>query len=89
MSRVESDDGTVTEDSAMGQWGKFFDEGGKKIGMSFTVVEDGIQRKAMEEAGFTDIAEHTFKVRNGKEEASKPLHSFRSVWLVVTYLCSC
>lgn len=59
---MESDDGTVKEDSAMGQWGKFYVEGGKKLGNSFTVLEDGTQRKAMEEAGFVDIGEFNFKV---------------------------
>ncbi|KAM0549227.1 hypothetical protein ACHAPJ_009537 [Fusarium lateritium] len=45
----------------MGQWGKFFIEGGKKLGSTFTVVEDGIQRKEMEKAGFVDIQEFDFK----------------------------
>lgn len=61
-SLIESDNGTVTEASAMGQWGKFYIEGGKKLGNTFTVVEDGTQRKAMEEAGFVDIEEFNFKV---------------------------
>lgn len=39
-SIITSDDGTVKDDSAMGQWGKFFIEGGKKLGATFTVVED-------------------------------------------------
>lgn len=63
-SILQSDDDTVKEDSAMGQWGKFFIEGSKKLGLSFTVVDDGTQRKAMEEAGFVDIEEYNFKVRN-------------------------
>ncbi|KAK0702283.1 hypothetical protein B0H67DRAFT_604588 [Lasiosphaeris hirsuta] len=32
---IESDDGTVSESSALGQWGKFFIEGGHKLGVSF------------------------------------------------------
>lgn len=59
-----SDDGTVPEKSAISQWGKFFEEGGRTMGRSFTVIEDGLQRKAMEEAGFVDIQEWTFKVRS-------------------------
>ncbi len=47
----------------MGQWGKFFIEGSKKLGSSFTIVEDRTQRKAMENAGFVDIREFDFKVR--------------------------
>ncbi|KAK4447344.1 methyltransferase domain-containing protein [Podospora aff. communis PSN243] len=54
-SFVESDDGSVTETSALGQWGKIFTEGGKQVGMSFRTYEDGRQKQAMEAAGFTDI----------------------------------
>jgi hypothetical protein len=46
----------------MGQWGKFFVEGGKKLGATFTVVEDDTQKKEMEKAGFVDIHEFEFKV---------------------------
>ena len=62
-STVESDDKTVLPGSAMSQWQKFFVEGGRKIGRPFTVFEDKLQRKAMEEAGFVDIEERDFKVR--------------------------
>ncbi|KAG9501940.1 hypothetical protein J7337_007646 [Fusarium musae] len=58
---VSSDDGTVAPNSAMGHWGEFFKEGGKKIGTSFSVVEDGTQRKAMEKAGFINIQEFDFR----------------------------
>ena len=58
----QSDDGTVHEKTAMGQFGKFFVEGGKKMGRSMTVLEDGIQFKALEEAGFQGIEEANFKV---------------------------
>lgn len=59
---IESDDGSVTEASALGQWGKFFINGGKQIGRSFTVLEEEIQRKSMEAAGFVDIQEFNYKV---------------------------
>lgn len=59
---ITSDDGSVTETSALGQWGKFFINGGKQIGRSFTVVEDETQRKSMEVAGFVDIQEFNYKV---------------------------
>lgn len=62
-SNINSDDNTVDGNSAMGQWGKLFIEGSKKIGTSFTVVEDGTQRKALEKAGFINIQEFDFKVR--------------------------
>ncbi|KAJ3535436.1 hypothetical protein NM208_g7135 [Fusarium decemcellulare] len=60
-SIITSDDDTVDGDSAMGQWGKIFIEGSKKIGSSFTVVEDETQKKALEKAGFTNIQEFNFK----------------------------
>ncbi|KAI8681068.1 hypothetical protein NCS55_00356600 [Fusarium keratoplasticum] len=60
-SNINSDDNTVDGNSAMGQWGKLFIEGSKKIGTSFTVVEDGTQRKALEKAGFINIQEFDFK----------------------------
>ncbi|KAK0610788.1 S-adenosyl-L-methionine-dependent methyltransferase [Immersiella caudata] len=62
---VESDDGTVPETSALGQWGKIFAEGGRKVGMTFSVYEDDIQRKGMEAAGFTDIEVKEFKMPIG------------------------
>ncbi|TPX18336.1 uncharacterized protein E0L32_011747 [Thyridium curvatum] len=60
-----SDDGSVHEKTAMAQFGKFFLEAAKVIGRSFTVVEDGTQRKAMEEAGFVDIQEKDLKTPIG------------------------
>lgn len=51
----ESDDGTVSDKSATHEWGKFFIEGGKKIGQTFLILENDLQEKGMEEAGFVDI----------------------------------
>ncbi|KAF5669441.1 methyltransferase [Fusarium heterosporum] len=65
LSRMDCDDGSIIEKSAMNQWGKFFIEGGKKIGRSFTIVEDGVQRSAMEKAGFVNLEEKDFKVPIG------------------------
>ncbi|KAF5969528.1 methyltransferase [Fusarium coicis] len=65
LSRMDCDDGSITEKSAMHQWGKFFIEGGQKIGRSFTIVEDGVQRSAMEKAGFVNLEERDFKVPIG------------------------
>ncbi|KAI5458956.1 S-adenosyl-L-methionine-dependent methyltransferase [Mariannaea sp. PMI_226] len=58
---IESDDGTVKPESAMGQWDKIFIDGTKATGRSFTVVADGLQRQAMEAAGFVDINEWDYK----------------------------
>lgn len=64
--RFDSDDGTVTDRSAMAQWGKLFVAGGEKIGTTFTMVDDGTQRSGMEEAGYVDIKEKEFKVSFGR-----------------------
>lgn len=58
-----SDDMDIPDSAAISQWTKFLVEGGKKTGRTFTVVDDGLQRKAMEKAGFVDIQEHNWKVR--------------------------
>lgn len=50
-----SDDGSVKEGSALDQWGKVYKAAGEKLGRPFTVVEDDVQRKGMEAAGFVDI----------------------------------
>ncbi|WZH49689.1 S-adenosyl-L-methionine-dependent methyltransferase [Fusarium acuminatum] len=52
---IESDDGTVKPDSAMAQWAPIFIEASKKIGNTFTVIADDIQRSGIEKAGFTDV----------------------------------
>ena len=59
----ESDHTEIPEDAALGQWGRFFTEGGRKLGRTFLVLEDDLQRKGMEAAGFVDIQEFYFKVR--------------------------
>jgi hypothetical protein len=64
-SYLESDDGTVTDKMAMGQWGKLFVEGGRKMGRSFEVYQKGTVRAALEKAGFVDIHEQNFKVPVG------------------------
>lgn len=60
---MESDDGSVSENSAMGQWGKIFVNFGKTIERPFTVVADGTQPEAMRDAGFVDIEQKDLKVR--------------------------
>lgn len=60
---MESDHGSVSETSAIGQWGKIFNSFGESINRSFTIVPDGTQRKSMEASGFVDIKESNDKVR--------------------------
>ena len=76
-STFESDDGTVTDDTAVMQWSRIFIEGGKKLGRSFTLFEDETQRKAMEEAGFVGVEKRDFKVRFASHLC------FRGCWLTM------
>jgi len=55
-------DDTITDDSALGQWGKVFWEGGKKFGRTFRVIEDDVQRTGMTKAGFADLEVREWKV---------------------------
>ncbi|RBR24860.1 uncharacterized protein FIESC28_02350 [Fusarium coffeatum] len=68
-SCFESDDGTVVEGGPLDQWGRFFREGGRKIGRPFTVYEDSIQEEAMRQAGFVEIEERVFKARQYTQAA--------------------
>lgn len=61
---MECDDGSIAPGSPMHQWGKVFWAGGEKFGRTFRVVEDDIQKKCMEEAGFVDITVWEHKVRH-------------------------
>ncbi|KAK2480280.1 hypothetical protein H9L39_09654 [Fusarium oxysporum f. sp. albedinis] len=82
---ITSDNDTVKETSALGQWGKLFIEGAKKFGMSFSVYEEELQRKAMEAAGFIDIQQYKYKAPLGdwpKDPELKELGEFgRHVFL--------
>ena len=76
---IESDDGTVTDQMAMGQWGKFYAEGSRKFGRSFELYQHGTVRKAVEAAGFVDVAETDLKTPIGgwaKDPRLKELGQF-------------
>lgn len=57
-----SDDGTTDSNPDMEKWRQLFDEGSKKLGQSFTVIKDNLQRPAIEAAGLVEIHEVDFKV---------------------------
>jgi hypothetical protein len=61
---VTSDDGTVKPGSALDTWGRLFVESGEKIGRSFKIISEDLQRKGMEAAGFVDIQTVKYKVRS-------------------------
>ncbi|EWZ80547.1 hypothetical protein FOWG_15277 [Fusarium oxysporum f. sp. lycopersici MN25] len=58
---IGSDDNSVSEDSAMGQWGKIFMEGGRKLQRPFSILEDNVQVESVKEAGFVTIEEEEIK----------------------------
>ncbi|KAM7211100.1 Demethylmenaquinone methyltransferase [Rhypophila decipiens] len=79
-----SDDGSVLDDSPMGQWSKVYWEGGKKFGRTFRVVEDDEQVRGMEAAGWKDIVKEDIKVPIGswpRGEREKTMGIFsRGMW---------
>lgn len=62
LIRLKGCDSEVSSASAIHQWGNLFVEAGRRSQRSFTVVEDGLQAKAMKEAGFVDIQDETLEV---------------------------
>ena len=60
--RYYCDDGTAADEDTIKVWNSVFEEGGKKLGHSFTVIEDGLQETGIREAGFEDIKAFPFKV---------------------------
>ena len=61
-TNVLSDDGTVGKDTAMGQWGKIWQEAGRRMGTPMDVTEKNIQEEGMKEAGFVNLSKETYKV---------------------------
>ena len=70
----ESDDGTVPERSALAQWAKLAEEGGKILGTSFDLITNDTQRRGIEDAGFVVVGERDVKVcfPGGREPLRRP-----------------
>ncbi|KAJ4014200.1 hypothetical protein NW766_006452 [Fusarium irregulare] len=86
--RMESDDGTVTEDCAINEWGKFFIEGGRKLNRTFEIIDKDLQQKGMEEAGFVDIKTWDHKAPIGdwpKDSRLKEIGQFARATLEQDY----
>ncbi|KAI2470355.1 S-adenosyl-L-methionine-dependent methyltransferase [Annulohypoxylon bovei var. microspora] len=61
-----SDDGSIKENGVIETfWNPLYKELGKKIGLSFQVLENRFQNKGFEEAGFVDIKEVNYKLPIG------------------------
>lgn len=81
---IYSDDGTVEPTSAMAEWGKFFLEGGKKMGRTFQPLDDDLLEKGMEAAGFENMEVKKMKVPIGdwpKDEKQKEIGRFAQLSL--------
>ncbi|KAK1710577.1 S-adenosyl-L-methionine-dependent methyltransferase [Colletotrichum acutatum] len=63
---IQSDDGTVNARSSWYQWSRVFEQYGAQIGQTFSVVQEGIQKRALEEAHFSDIRELNYKIPIGR-----------------------
>ncbi|KAK1752874.1 S-adenosyl-L-methionine-dependent methyltransferase [Echria macrotheca] len=63
--RLQCDDGTVNAEPALNKWSELFEEAGRKSGRSMKVVADGLQRRAMETAGYVNIKSQVFKLPMG------------------------
>ncbi|KAI1394160.1 S-adenosyl-L-methionine-dependent methyltransferase [Hypoxylon trugodes] len=68
-----SDDGTLKEGSPFLIWRDLFEEGGRKLGQSFTLISDDTQRKAVEAAGFTNVVVKDLKAPIGGWPANPKL----------------
>ena len=82
-TRFLSHDGTVKDGSAIDQWGKVFQEGGKKTGRTFSIVELDLQKKAMEAAGFVDVTIRDIEVPCGVWHPNKK-DAERGLWWKMT-----
>ncbi|GAB1316412.1 hypothetical protein MFIFM68171_06622 [Madurella fahalii] len=79
-----SDDGTVMPGSALATWGRMCSEAGKKTGRSFTIISDGTQKKAFEEAGFVNIQVVDRKVAVGDwPRDPKQAEIGRYLWITI------
>lgn len=60
--RFLCDDGSADDREVVKTWNKIFEEGGKAVGSSFTVIDDDVQELGIREAGFGDVQGLTLKV---------------------------
>ncbi|WQF89316.1 Putative S-adenosyl-L-methionine-dependent methyltransferase superfamily [Colletotrichum destructivum] len=59
---IHSDHVDYPPDHIFHEWGRVFDEGGRKTGRSFTVAQGHTMRDNMEAAGFVDVVEKKAKL---------------------------
>ena len=64
-----SKDNSVAEDSALKQWGKIWEEAGRRIGGPVDIVTANLQEEGMKAAGFVNITKKDYLV-----SYTKPCH---------------
>ncbi|KAJ4169218.1 hypothetical protein NW754_016707 [Fusarium falciforme] len=69
----QSDNKSIEPESALGEMGDIFKDAGGKTGYSFAVVDEGAQRKLMEEAGFAVVKEEVKRMPISKEHEDPKL----------------
>lgn len=60
--RFLCDDGSADDREVVKTWNKVFEEGGKAVGSSFTVIDDNVQELGIRETGFGEVQGVTLKV---------------------------
>ncbi|KXX82478.1 Demethylmenaquinone methyltransferase [Madurella mycetomatis] len=60
-----SDDGSIDKNPVIAVWNRMFTEAGVKIGKSFSIPTEDLQRPSMEEGGFTDCKVVDLKIPMG------------------------
>jgi len=60
--RFLCDDDTADKEEVMKTWNKVFEDGGKAIGTSFTVIDENVQELGIKEVGFEEVEGVTLKV---------------------------
>ncbi|KAJ4175493.1 hypothetical protein NW755_014880 [Fusarium falciforme] len=69
----QSDNKSIETKSDLGRIGDIFKEAGGKTGCSFTIVDDGVQRKHIEEAGFVVVKEEVKRMPISKKHKDPEL----------------
>jgi hypothetical protein len=75
----QSDNKSIKPKSALERMGDIFKDAGGKTGYSFAVVDEGAQRKRMEEAGFVVVKEEVKRVSLGRPKIERELTQYGDV----------
>ncbi|KAK3946819.1 S-adenosyl-L-methionine-dependent methyltransferase [Pseudoneurospora amorphoporcata] len=83
--QVISEDDSVTEDSALKQWGRIWEEAGRRIGNPVNILTANLQEHGMKAAGFVNLTKKDYLIPVSpwpKDEKMKEIGLyFRMTWL--------